>query len=204
MMTSQSPEAGRPPAGTADVPPRGRFRARGDPNYQLLLAIISNVLTIVALVFIWQQTHEIAQQNSLAASSAHSSSIAAEMQFNLQVMERADDVLMIIATDPECYGYVWGKEKVAVPDNSKAIQCGDSLIDILSMALKGVKRLPCFSMNEQDWSAYTSYVMNNSPNLRYRVIDQPIWWPEVTPFAQQSQAGVQPPTAASAPPDQCR
>jgi len=100
-------------------------------------------------------------------------------------MTRLQEVQFKVADDERCFRHVWG-EKVNRPviPNGKAEQCGDAVLDVLSIALAAVDRMPGFSRNNDDWSSYTAYVMEKSPNLKQRVRDHPEWWPEVIPYAR--------------------
>jgi hypothetical protein len=169
--------------------PRRKKKRRWRKNFQVAASVVTNILTLVALFFVWQQNQQLAQQTGVASTQLQSSGAAGEMQFNLQVMERLDDTLMMIAENSDCFGYVWSDVVASPVPNSKPVQCGDSLIDILSMALKGLNRFPCFSQNNQDWQSYTRYVMDESISLRSRVLSNPIWWPEVTPYAKDASDG---------------
>jgi hypothetical protein len=152
---------------------------------ELGILIVSQLLTLFTLLLLWDQTHELAMQTKLNQQSFTLSASAAELSFNLEVMKRNQEVMFETAKDEQCYKYVWGKQ-VNKPEvlMGKSEQCGDAIIDVLSMALAAVDRLPGFSRNKEDWSSYTKYVMQHSPTLRQRVLDNPEWWPEVTPYAR--------------------
>jgi hypothetical protein len=138
-----------------------------------------------------QQTQALVDQTHTSATSLSASETTAQLQFNLQVMTFLDDRLIAAGADKDCYRYVWETKPMSPPEGSHTIQCGDAIIDVLSMALKAVDQMPCFSPNGSDWFSYTHEVMAKSPNLRARVKAHGDWWPEVTPFINLSYLGPQ-------------
>jgi hypothetical protein len=107
-----------------------------------------------------------------------------EVQYNFQVIEHLDSVLLQIAEDKRCYNYVWGPTAAQATDNSTPVQCGDGLIDTMAMAIQAAEVLPCFSMNGPSWASYVRYVMQASPTLKKRVLNNVTWWPELRPYAE--------------------
>ena len=165
--------------------PKTKYNEKRKIGLEKVILIFAQVLTFLTLVLLWDQTHELSMQTKLNQDSFRLSASAAELSFNLDVMTRLQEVQFKVADDEQCFRYVWG-EKVTKPvtPNGKAEQCGDAVLDVLSMALAAVDRMPGFSRNNDDWSSYTTYVMEKSPNLKQRVHDHPEWWPEVTPYAR--------------------
>jgi hypothetical protein len=126
-----------------------------------------------------QQTNELAKQTELQADQYKIVAASTELQYNLNVMIRLQEVLFIIAKDEKSRDEIWGD----LDDGRQEIISGDALLDVVEMALKACERLPNFASNEEDWSDYTDYVMVNSPSIRKRVLDNPKWYPEITPYA---------------------
>jgi hypothetical protein len=130
-----------------------------------------------------EQTKELAKQTELQAEQYKIIAASTELQYNLNVMIRLQEVLFTIADDENSRNTVWGD----LPDGRREVLAGDALLDVVEMALKACERLPNFASNEEDWSSYTEYVMANSPSIRARVLDNPKWYPEITPYAEKAQ-----------------
>lgn len=137
------------------------------------------------------QTKAIAKQNKLQGAQYEIVAAATELQFNLDVMVRLQDVLLAVADHDDAYREVWGGSD----DNRRPQMSADAILDVLSMALKACNRLPHFATNEADWSSYVDYVMGSSPSLRARVLKNPDWWPEVVPYAKRLEQA-DPPSSA--------
>lgn len=127
------------------------------------------------------QTEILAEQNKMQVAQYEILAAATELQFNLDIMIRLQDVLLEVASDHDSYLKVWGRAN----DNRRPQMSADSILDVLSMALKACERLPHFASNESDWSSYVNYVMRQSSSLRSRVLLNREWWPEVVPFAER-------------------
>jgi hypothetical protein len=149
---------------------RGHWTATGK-----FATVLVTLVTLVALV----------AQTRMSAHSLKDTKITGQVQYNLQIMERLDDVLVRISKDSASAKYVWSNSlsPATPPDSSLALQNGDSLLDVLSMALKALHCIPGFSTNGDDWTSYVRYVMLHSPNLKRRVNEQYDWWPELDFYA---------------------
>jgi hypothetical protein len=174
--------AGESPAPPATAPTPTAAELKRKMSVETRLLIIAQVLTLFTLIVLFIQT--LVGQESFKLSAS-----AAELSFNLDVMARNQDVNFIAAEDPDCYKYVWKEElkgKELPAPGSKVEQCGDAILDVLSMAIAAVDQMPGFSRNRgDDWARYTAYVMDSSPNLRNRVLAQKGWWPELEKYAKR-------------------
>jgi hypothetical protein len=147
-------------------------------DWQQLKAVATGsapVLALVGLIFVAFQIYQTQESTRQATKTG-------QVQYNLQVMERLDDTLLQIGAkgNEKCYHYVWGPRAAIKPDpGSLIMQCGDALLDVLSMAMKAVYCLPGFSSNGTDWREYVDYQFNQSKNLVDRVREHPSWWPEL-------------------------
>jgi hypothetical protein len=140
---------------------------------ELLLAGAATVAALSALGFTAYQTRLMAR--------------AQELSFNLQVMERLQEVLWAAADDPDSYSYAWGR---GAQDNQRPQLTAHAILDVVSMALAAVDRLPGFSRNGEDWRCYVQDILRDSSNLRTEVLAHPLYWPEVFPFAQAAEREV--------------
>jgi hypothetical protein len=146
---------------------------------------VSSVIALGTLLVLGYQTMQLAHQTQQNQDSLSLSASAAELSFNLEVMKRNQEVMFKVEETPECREYVWAKQVDRTKKPSGlAVQCGDAILDVLSMALAAVGRMPGFGHNGDDWESYTRHMMQSCPNLRQRVLDNPVWWPEVTPYAR--------------------
>lgn len=143
----------------------------------LVVAIAVAVATIAASVFAGISMLISARQTKHMYA-------ATELTFNLEVMMRLDDTLTHISTDEDLQAYIWRERE----GNTHREVAGDRLLDVIAMALKAVERLPGFQTNDEDWYSYATYVMSSSDVLRRRVLENPAWWSELLPFAQDLQA----------------
>ena len=151
-----------------------RIRSWNWPAIGKVITVVVALATLLALV----------AQTRMSASSLKDTKVTGQVQYNLQIMERLDDVLVRISTNPPSDKYVWGPVSTATPpDSALALQNGDSLLDVLSMALKALNCIPDFSTNGDDWTSYVRYVMLHSPNLKRRVNEEYDWWPELDLYA---------------------
>lgn len=147
-----------------------------------LAAVIGLFAAIIGLFLVAYQLHQ-------ASSSARNTNKTGQVQFSLQVMQRLDEVLGMIAADPDCYKYIWVPSESSAPaPGSKEVQCGDSLLDVLSVVMKAVTCLPNFASNKHEWDDYVQYQFNMSPNLGKRVTEKP-WWPELNQFVPIPDGG---------------
>jgi hypothetical protein len=130
-----------------------------------------------------EQTAELVKQTELEAEQYKIVAASTELQFNLNVMIRLQEILFAISDDKASRKAVWGD----MPDGRREVVAGDALLDVVEMALKACERLPNFASNEEDWSSYTEYIMTSRPSIRTRVLDNPKWYPEITPYAKKAQ-----------------
>ena len=142
-------------------------------------AAAAAVFSGITLLVLRKQTRILSEQTKMQAEQTRLMYAASELTFNLDVMVRLDDVLRQVAEDPTSHAAIWGE----ADGHSVADVMGESVLDVLAMALKACERLPGFASNEEDWTSYAEFVMESSPTLRQKVLDFPKWWPEVTPFA---------------------
>lgn len=120
-----------------------------------------------------------------ASKQAKLSSSAAELSFNLEVMARLQDILFATARDPASHDHVWGPGDV---ENNPPGVSAQSMLDVLSMALAAVERMPGFSRNRIDWATYTDDVLRASPALVDLMLKHCDYWPEVVPHANKVAA----------------
>lgn len=130
-----------------------------------VLAIVGTVAGIASLVFLAVQTRV--------------QRAAAELTFNLQIMERLDDVLLRIADDPAAFSDIWSPEPPDLVENGRSHTLVQSLIDPVDMALCAVDRLPSFRRNAADWRAYARYLLDRSGAVRREVSANAVWWPHL-------------------------
>jgi len=133
------------------------------------------IAAIGSMLFAAFQTRSLATQTKLLRASS-------ELSFNLAVMVRLQEVLFEIADDRQSREMIWPDDDGL---NARAGVATQSLLDVLSMAIAAVDRLPGFSRNSDDWSSYTEFVLGQSPATRRLALDNPEWWPEVTPYAHR-------------------
>jgi hypothetical protein len=146
------------------------------------------VAALIGLGFLAYQSKQSADQSKQSADALKASKRTGQVQYNLTIMERTDDTLLAISRDKSCAAYVWGPiQPIRPKEGSTVMECGDSLIDELSMAMKAVYCLPGFSSNGEDWSEYVTFQLQHGPNLVRRIRDHPDWWPEVASFAGVQQ-----------------
>jgi hypothetical protein len=144
-----------------------------------------------------KQSKAMAIQNNLQHAQYEVVAAATELQFNLDVMVRLQDVLLAVADHEDAHSAIWGVSN----DNLRPQMSGDAILDVLSMALKACDRLPHFASNEADWSSYVDHVMGRSSSLRARVLENPEWWPEVVPYAERMEEADAPPISHSVIPE---
>lgn len=150
-------------------------------SWEVIAAVVAAVAALAGLGFLSYQSQQSAQ-------ALNASKHTEQVQYNLQIMERTDDTLLAISRDKACVAYVWGPKLAVRPkEGSTAMECGDALIDELSMAMKALYCLPGFSSNGNDWTEYVKFQLKHSQNLVRRIRDKPDWWPEVAPFAGVQQ-----------------
>jgi hypothetical protein len=137
---------------------------------ELAFVAIAAIVAVASMVMTAYQTRLMAR--------------ATELSFNLQVMERLQDVLWAAADDADSHAMAWGQDAT---DNRRPQLSVHAIIDILSMALAACDRLPGFSRNQEDWHTYAADVLRASPALRAEVLSHPKYWPEVLPFAEAAQ-----------------
>jgi hypothetical protein len=159
------------------------------------LAVVAVLVAAASMWFAGRQAKMAAEQTKLAieqnkiAAEQHKEAAeqtrlmreTAQLSFNLEVMTRLGDVLMIAADDKETHSLIWKTDG----DKTRRPQvAGQNILDVICMALKAVRILPGFQVNDDDWSMYAEYVMTHSPHLRREVLDNEQWWPEIVPFAR--------------------
>jgi hypothetical protein len=103
-------------------------------------------------------------------------------------MQRLQDVLWEAADDPESHARAWGQ---GCEDNRRPQLATHAILDVVSMALAAVERLPGFSRNGEDWHTYATDILTKSPSLRSEVLSNPNYWPEVLPIALSVSEGSQ-------------
>lgn len=141
------------------------------------LTLLAVAVAAASMIFTGFQTRLLSRQTAMAQATS-------ELSFNLGVMMRLGDILFRIAEDPNSHRHIWGEDTDENDRRHVAIQ---SLLDVISMALAAVDRLPGFSRNQADWSSYTEYVLEECPTVLKEVLAHPDWWPEVTPFAESME-----------------
>jgi hypothetical protein len=159
-------------------------------------SVASSAFTGASLIYLAKQSRVLArqtevqiEQSKFSAEQTRILSATSELSFNLDVMVRLDTALTRIAADANTHGQVWN----GIDDNQEHQLAGDAVIDVLEMALKACDRLPGFAAkNLNDWDAYVAYVMQSSPMLRNRVLDNPTYWPEINGYAEKARLAVGP------------
>lgn len=132
-----------------------------------------------------QQASYVAEQTRLLATQAETESSAAELNFNLDIMTRLQEVLWQVADHEPTWQHVWGDSPG--PDSPDCRRPGLgvwALLDVLSMALAACDRLPRFSRNQIDWVQYALDSLHQSPNLLKEALEVgKTYWPEMYPLA---------------------
>src|SRR4051794_32889255 len=97
-------------------------------------------------------------------------SASSELSFNLAVMVRLQEILFEIADHEPSRGHVWPEDDGL---NGRPGVATQSLLDVISMALAAVDRLPGFSRNGEDWKSYADFFLVQSPAARKLALDNP-------------------------------
>jgi hypothetical protein len=107
---------------------------------------------------------------------------ASELTFNLELMNRIDDVLLAIADRPQAHAHVWAWASPARPpqDYGPGHVLTQALIDILELAMQGTHRLPGFAVSKEGWGDYACEAFDLSAAIRQDVIGHPTWWPNLS------------------------
>lgn len=142
----------------------------------LTLQLLLLTLQAMFVVLVTVQTIRLSQQTRAGQR-------AAELSVNLELMTRLTDALLRIADDPKSKAYVWSKTERRIVENSRPQLACHALIDVLSIAMSGIERLPGFAHHRADWDSYIRFVVDKSPNLRKEVRDHD-WWPELTRYVE--------------------
>lgn len=104
---------------------------------------------------------------------------ASELTFNLELMNRVDEVLLAIADRPEAHAHVWARGLSGPPaqDYGTGHVLTQALIDVLELAMQGTHRLPGFAVSKEGWGDYACEAFDLSAALRQEVREHPTWWP---------------------------
>ena len=107
---------------------------------------------------------------------------ASELTFNMELMNRMDEVLLAIADRPEAHAYVWARDSSGRPpqDYGSGHVLTQSLIDVLELAMQGTHRLPGFAVSKEGWGDYACEAFDLSEALRQEVTEHPKWWPNLS------------------------
>lgn len=139
-----------------------------------------------------EQAKYVAEQTKLLTQQTEVESSAAELNFNLGVMIRLQQVLYEIADDDAAWEHLWGgtPKSEGLPDCRRPVLGVWAMLDVLSMALAACDRLPNFSRNQLDWLQYTLDTLHQSPNLLKEALEVgKIYWPELYPVAYAYSRG---------------
>ncbi|GIF00547.1 hypothetical protein [Paractinoplanes rishiriensis] len=150
---------------------------------EILVAAVAVCVAAASMVFAGLQARSTRLQAQSVLEQTSLMQASSELSFNLEVMVRLQEVLLRVADDPQTHQLVWHQDG---DENRRPQIASQSILDVLSMALKAVDRLPGFSTNGEDWTSYTRYVLQRSPSLRAEVLKHPEWWPEITPYAHET------------------
>ena len=114
---------------------------------------------------------------------------ASELSFNLELMNRLDDVLLEIADRPEAHAHVWTRVSSVRPaqDYGPGHVLTQSLIDVLELVMQATHRLPGFAINKDGWGLYACEAFDLSAALRQEVTEHPKWWPNLSQHLQANR-----------------
>jgi hypothetical protein len=114
---------------------------------------------------------------------------ASELTFNLELMNRIDDVLLAIADRPQAHAHVWAGNASLRPaqDYGPGHVLTQSLIDVLELVMQATHRLPGFAVNKDGWGLYACEAFDLSAALRQEVTEHPKWWPTLSRHLQTSR-----------------
>jgi hypothetical protein len=107
---------------------------------------------------------------------------ASELTFNLELMNRLDDVLLAIADRPEAHAHIWTPDSSVRPaqDYGPGHVLTQTLIDVLELVMQATQRLPGFAVNSEGWGLYACEAFDLSAALRQEVTEHPKWWPTLS------------------------
>jgi hypothetical protein len=142
-----------------------------------------------------QQARIANDQARIANQQLEESRVTAEVNLNLGIMNRLDDVLLKISEDANegdegeksSYAAIWSREPFTLPDNSKPHVLLVSLIDAIEMALMSCQRVPGFT-NAEDWESYAFDCLTLSRPLNDEIRLHGEYWPYWNRFADLLKA----------------
>jgi len=114
---------------------------------------------------------------------------ASELTFNLELMNRMDDVLLAIADRPEAHAHVWAWDSSVPPaqDYGPGHVLTQALVDVLELAMQGTHRLPGFAVSKEGWGLFACEAFDLSAALRQEVTEHPKWWPNLSDHLQANR-----------------
>jgi hypothetical protein len=143
--------------------------------FAITLSLLAAVAAVGSLAFLAKQTK--------------TQSAAAELTFNLEIMKRLDDVLLLIARDERTSACVWSAEPPGYAEGGPEQVLTQSLIDPVEMALTAVARLPEFKRNRSDWESYAGDVIDGSAAVRSELAAHPEYWPHLASYDRKRGTG---------------
>jgi hypothetical protein len=148
-------------------------------DYGVDLGLIAILVSVMAAGFAGYQAWIGARQIRIQRA-------ASELTFNLELMNRLDDVLLAIADRPEGHAHVWARESSVRPtqDYGPGHVLTQSLIDVLELVMQATHRLPGFAVNKEGWGLYACEAFDLSAALRQEVTEHPKWWPTLSQHLQ--------------------
>jgi hypothetical protein len=139
------------------------------------LGLIAIIVSVMAAAFAGYQAWIGARQMRIQRA-------ASELTFNMELMNRMDDVLLAIADRPEAHAHVWACDSSVPPsqDYGAGHVLTQSLIDVLELAMQASHRLPGFAISKEGWGDYAREAFDMSAALRQEVAAHPKWWPNLS------------------------
>lgn len=137
-------------------------------NQEMDLSLIAILVSFTAAGFAGYQAWIGARQMRIQRA-------ASELTFNMELMNRLDDVLLAIADWPEAHAHVWACDSSVPPsqDYGAGHVLTQSLIDVLELAMQATHRLPGFAISKEGWSGYAREAFDMSAALRQEVAAHP-------------------------------
>jgi|HubBroStandDraft_4_1064222.scaffolds.fasta_scaffold660642_1 hypothetical protein len=143
---------------------------------QILFSVVAITIAISSVIFAAIQTRILANQTKVLQATT-------ELSYNLELIARMNEAILLIAGERRSRAYVWDKLS---KQNSRYCHEGRAFLDVLDAAIYGVNRLSKFrDSGFENWYAYAEYVLENSRSLRSEVHDHPTWWPNIAPIVEK-------------------
>jgi len=108
------------------------------------LGLIAILVSVMAAAFAGYQAWIGARQIRIQRA-------ASELTFNMDLLNRMDDVLLAIADRPGTRAHAWAWDSPVQPprDYGAGHVLTQALIDVLELAMQGTRRLPGFAVSKE-------------------------------------------------------